>query len=275
MATLNETLVCNDEMDEAFDTYEESLNLSEYSSGQSTFDSGNFYRLSAISCRPKSAYFHWGYICVSASRKSDIFLSLPYHLFLQIANPTTICPVRHYVLTSHPIWTQLSRRVSPLAKMYVYSTSDINHTLNHSLIRYGRQTHRSIRFWKSARTTSTSNLTIITTIWMCRHGRPRSRSQPRLTYPMGNSRSHWRQLDRVSRVYAAGVCQHRIWNWWITVSNAKIAQVFIPDHHQAHSFLGGYKILKIWFMYQLEAQAEHKFDFSQGKTKMACVIRKH
>ena len=42
MATLNETLVCNDEMDEALDTYEESLNLSEYSSGQSTFDSGNF-----------------------------------------------------------------------------------------------------------------------------------------------------------------------------------------------------------------------------------------
>jgi len=39
MATLNETLVCNDEMDEALDTYEESLNLSEYSSGQSTFDS--------------------------------------------------------------------------------------------------------------------------------------------------------------------------------------------------------------------------------------------
>lgn len=64
MATLNETLVCNDEMDEAFDTYEESLNLSEYSSGQSTFDSGNFYRLSAISCRPRSAYFHWGYMCI-------------------------------------------------------------------------------------------------------------------------------------------------------------------------------------------------------------------
>ena len=43
MATLNETLACepHDQLDdEAFDAYEESLNLSEYSSGQSTFDSG-------------------------------------------------------------------------------------------------------------------------------------------------------------------------------------------------------------------------------------------
>ena len=46
MATLDETLVCNDvDVDEAFETYEESLNLSEYSSGQSTFDSGKFIQV--------------------------------------------------------------------------------------------------------------------------------------------------------------------------------------------------------------------------------------
>ena len=52
MATLNETLACepHDQLeDEAFDAYEESLNLSEYSSGQSTFDSGKILQKQELS----------------------------------------------------------------------------------------------------------------------------------------------------------------------------------------------------------------------------------
>ena len=93
MATLDETLVYND-VDEAFETYEESLNLSEYSSGQSTFDSGKFIQVlisrAILPIRSKSAYFPSGYMLCGLTRTCH------YCILLQIANLTTTCPDRRW-----------------------------------------------------------------------------------------------------------------------------------------------------------------------------------
>lgn len=264
MATLNETLVCNDEMDEALDTYEESLNLSEYSSGQSTFDSGNFYPLSAISCRPKSAYFHWGYMCigqpkvtsfcryrtspVSSDCESDYDLPGPP---LRIdESPDLNTTVTESFASSENVRSRHAEHNSPYNSQFNTiraANTSVDSFLKISDDKYKQSDYHYDNLNVSSRTAS-------------------FKKSMSFDVPDG-------QLKKTAKPNAPSFESLR--RRCLSAPNLKLMNNCFKCENCSGNFIKDVHIGNLICVPISGTQDEHKFDFSLGKTKMACVIRKH